>query len=283
MAASNLASQLLNRPFNNPLKNQTCMKHLILPSILSIILFTSCKKDKTPPVVNNDPELLGVQTNKIFHFSFNGNLKDGSGNNLNAADSMNITYTSDRFGRSNQAAVFGGAPNPSWILTPSLGAKITGFPMAVSFWFKAASVNTGQTLIKSDGFERTANSGFRIAFGYRPGQIGFTIGDKSGGGSTGTNYVITPQNAITANTWYHIVVNVRGANDYDFYINGVKNINCTYGGFATSMAFYPEPVRGIIGNEDGFSYWYEGALDDYRIYSKVLSQEEVLALYNFQP
>lgn len=259
------------------------MKRIIFRSILSIILFTSCKKDKTPQPVNNDPELLGTQTNKVFHYSFNGSLKDGSGNNLNAADSMNITYTADRFGRSNQAAVFGGATNPSWILTPSLGSKITSFPMAVSFWFKPVSVIGHQIIFKGDGFERSAISGFRINFGARPGQMGFTIGDKTTGGSTGTNYVVTPQNVITANTWHHVVVNARGANDYDFYINGVKLTNCTYGGFATSMVFYPEPVRGIMGNEDGSSYFFEGALDDYRIYTKVLSQEEVSTLYNFHP
>jgi Concanavalin A-like lectin/glucanases superfamily len=253
-------------------------------ALCGIIIFSSCKKDKTTdPVTNPDPELLGVQTNKIFHYSFNGGLKDGSGNTLNAADSMNITYAADRFGRSNQAVVFGGASNPSWILTPSLGSKITGFPMAVSFWFKPVNVSGHQMIIKSDGLERSAISGFRISFGARPGQMGLMFGDKTTGGSTGTNYVVTPQHVINNNTWHHVVVNVRGANDFDFYINGVKITNCTYGGSATSMAFYPEPVRGIIGNEDGFSYWYEGALDDYRIYTKTLSQEEVTTLYNFHP
>lgn len=259
------------------------MKKIVFLGILSISLFSSCKKDKTSSPVNTDPELLGTQTNKVTHFSFNGNLKDGSGNNLNAADSMNITYTADRFGRSNQAAVFGGASNPSFILTPSLGSKINSFPMAISFWFKPVSVNSYQVLIKGDGFERSGISGFRVTFGARAGQMGFTIGDKTIGGSTGTNYVVTPQNVITANTWQHIAINARGVNDYDFYINGVKNTNCTYGGFATSMVFYPEPVRGVIGNEDGFSYWYAGALDDYRIYTKVLSAEEVAALYNIRP
>ncbi|MEI2738288.1 MAG: LamG domain-containing protein [Chitinophagaceae bacterium] len=250
---------------------------------IALIVLASCKKDKNDPPANNNPELLGPETSKVFHYSFNGNLKDGSGNGLNGADSFNITYTADRFGRTNQAAVFGGASNPSWILTPSLGSRITGFPMAISFWFKPVNVNSGQTIIKSDGFERSAASGFSITYGFRPGQIGFTIGDKTLGGSTGTNYVVTPQNVLSNNTWQHIVVNVRGANDYDFYINGTKINNCTYGGAATSMVFYPEPVRGIIGNNDDYPSYYEGALDDYRIYTKVLSQQEVSSLYNFVP
>ncbi|MBL7749687.1 MAG: hypothetical protein JNM19_19775, partial [Chitinophagaceae bacterium] len=85
------------------------------------------------------------------------------------------------------------------------------------------------------------------------------------------------------NTWQHIVVNVRGANDYDFYINGTKINGCTVGGAATSMVFYPEPVRGMIGNDDDYPSCYEGALDDYCMYTKLLSQQEVSALYNVVP
>lgn len=246
-----------------------------------IISFTQCKKDKKEdPPANTDAEKLGPEANKVLHYAFNGNLKDGSGNSLNAADSNNITYTTDRLGRANQAVVFGGQTNPSHILTPSLGAKITGFPMAVSFWFKTASTFY-QVLFKSDGFERPFMSGFRFTMGARPGQMGFTFADKTA--TAGTNYVVTPQNVISLNTWYHVVVNVRGANDFDFYVNGVKLTNCTMGGSATTMVFYPEPVRGIMGNEDGFSYYFDGALDDYRVYTKTLSQQEVLDLYNYHP
>lgn len=262
------------------------MKTALLTVLLfgMIVSFSQCKKDKkdeTP--VPADTEKLGPETGKVLHYNFNGNLRDGSGNNLHVADSSNISYTTDRLGRSNQAAVFGGPSNPSHILTPSLGAKITGFPMSVSFWFKTPTVSSYQVLIKSDGFERPVTSGFWVSMGARPGQMGFMFADKTTGGSTGTNYVVTPQNIFSANTWYHIVVNVRGANDYDFYVNGVKLTNCTYGGAATTIAFYPEPVRGIMGNQDGFSYFFEGALDDYRVYSKTLTQQEVLDLYNFHP
>lgn len=258
---------------------KTNMLRIVL-LLLVTVAFSRCNKDKTnEPPVNNDPEKLAPEANKVLHYTFNGSLKDGSGNSLDGADSMNITYAADRFGRANQAAVFGGASNPSFILTPSLGARITGFPMAVSFWFKTASAFY-QVLFKSDGFERPFPSGFRFTMGARPGQMGFTFSDKT---SNGNNYVVTPQNVFSLNTWYHVVVNVRGANDFDFYVNGVKLTNCTYGGSATSIAFYSEPVRGIMGNEDGFSYFFQGSLDDYRVYNRVLSQQEVQSLNSFHP
>ena len=84
------------------------MRSLALSVLASFVLITSCKKDsKKEEPSNPDPELQGPQTGKVFHYSFNGNLADGSGNNLAAINpTNNLTYGADRFGRANQAALF---------------------------------------------------------------------------------------------------------------------------------------------------------------------------------
>jgi hypothetical protein len=264
------------------------MRTLTLCALVTLLAVTSCKKEKdsnnppTPPA-NTDPELLGPETSKVFHYSFNGNLNDGSGNNMDAADSNNITYTADRLGRANQAAVFGGSGNSSNILTPSLNSKNISFPFSVSFWFKAGNVSSSQTLIKSDGFERTNYTGFWIQLGITgAGSMAFNFGNNTGASGASRNSLITPS-IFAANTWYHIVVNVRGAGDMDFYVNGVENNTCYYDGNATSIVFAQPEARGILGTYDGSQSEFGGALDDYRIYKKILSQTEVSALYNFQP
>jgi hypothetical protein len=244
-----------------------------------MLLLTACKKDKTQ--TDTDPEKLMPETGKVFHYNFNGSLKDGSGNGMDAVDSMNISYTADRFGRSNQAILFYGDSNPTWMLTPSLDAKITGFPFSVSFWFKTSTPNEPQGIIKADGLERAYNSGFWVNVGMRPGQVGFGFGDKTSYDILGTNYIVAPD-MITADTWYHIVVNVKGANDYDFYINGVKKTNCETGGSASTIAFYGGTTVGMIGRLN-YGYFFNGAMDDYRIYTKALSQSEVSSLYSFHP
>ena len=255
-------------------------------SVMTVLLaLASCKKDSNeiPPPVNNDPELLGAETSKVFHYSFNGNLNDGSGSNLHAAGSNNISYTTDRLGRPNQAVVFAGSGNSSYILTPSLSSKNITFPFSVSFWFKANSVSGSQTLIKSDGVERSGYAGFWAQLGVTgTGTMAFNFGDLTGASGSSRNSIITPS-IFAANTWYHIVVNVRGANDMDFYVNGVKNNNCSYDGSAATIVFNEPESRGILGVYDGASSDFGGAFDDYRIYKKILSQTEVSALYNFQP
>jgi hypothetical protein len=261
------------------------IKQFFMAALCSTVIFSSCKKDKTPdPVINNDPEQLEPQANKVFHYSFNGNLNDGSGSNLNAADSNNITYTADRFGRANQAVLFGSSSTIN-IITPSLSSKITGFPCAVSFWFKTEDVSDYQTIIKSDGLERNTYSGFTVQMNSYPGSgiLSFSFGNNTGTSSSSYKVITSPEVITSNNTWYHVVINLRTAEDYDFYINGTKYTNCITQGTAASMAFN-SPSNGILGLYDGMpNSNFNGALDDYRIYTKSLTQQEVSELYNFHP
>jgi Concanavalin A-like lectin/glucanases superfamily len=262
--------------------------NLVTSAVLcSTLIFFSCKKDTTtPPIPNTDTELLAAQPDKVAHYNFNGNLRDSSGNNLNPVYVSNITYTPDRFGRSGQAAMFNGPSNISFIAIPSPAAKISGFPFSISMWFKTTDVSRSQTLVKADGGEYNIYSGYWLQIGAAgSGTLSFNIGNNNGeNNSTGRNTITTPA-ILTANTWYHVVVNARGANDMDFYINGTKNNNCIYDGSANTMVF------GTQGNQQngalGFYLYgnsvFEGAMDDYRIYKKVLSPSEILTLYNFHP
>jgi hypothetical protein len=257
------------------------MKSIGLLAGSFLFAVVSCKKGSSP---NNDPELLGPESGKVIHYSFNNTLNDGSGNNLNAVLYGDpLTYAADRFGRANQAAVFPGPTNSVIVGTPSISEKITGFPFSVSLWFKTASVIDYQTLVRADGGESSSYSGFWLQVGVGgEGTLSFSFGDNTSNTSSSRNTITTPA-VFSADTWYHVAVNVRGANDMEFYINGVKNTACTYSGDATAMVFNPAYTTGLLGNFPGASSSFEGLMDDYRIYSKTLSQAEVSALYNFHP
>lgn len=265
------------------------MKFFMLPLVAAILVSTSCKKssEEISTPVNNDPEQLGVQQDKVAHYNFNGNLNDSSGNHLNPTYVNNITYTTDRFGRAADAIVFGGPNNFSSLTLPSPASKVPGVPFAISVWFKAADISRSQTLIKADGGEYNVYSGYWLQLGAGgTGTLSFNIGNNNGvTNSSGRNSITTPA-VIIANTWYHVVINVRGANDMDVYINGVKNNNCTYSGTASSMVFCTQSNQqiGVLGFFMGSNNSeYEGLMDDYRIYKKILSAQEVAGLYNFHP
>jgi hypothetical protein len=124
------------------------MRSLSLCVFFCLVAFTSCKKDaKAPvPVPTNDVELLGPQADKVLHYSFNGNMNDGSGNSMNAISSNNISYTSDRFGRTNQAAVFGRPSNISYIGVPTLSSKVPGFPFLFHYGLRQVTLAAARPL-----------------------------------------------------------------------------------------------------------------------------------------
>ena len=91
------------------------------------------------------------------------------------------------------------------------------------------------------------------------------------------NDVITISNTILANTWYHIVFTYNTSNrERQIYINGILIVSdiaasqptCSSGSFKI----------GYISNITGYNFI--GNLDDFRVYNKVLSCEEIYDLYN---
>lgn len=259
-------------------------KLLITLAISAVSIFCSCKKDKEETPVVNDPELLGPEVGKVFHYSFNDSVRDGSGNTLNPTSINNLSFTTDRFGRANKAGLFGSSGNTTSILTPSLSSKITGLPVAVSFWVKTDDYTNSQLIAKSDGLERNTYSGYTIYLGaWGDKKISFAFANNTGTGGSSYALIISPEVTLANNTWYHVVINVRSATDYDLYVNNIEYTNCTTGGSATTMVFNP-PSVGIMGVYDGTpNTTFTGALDDYRVYNRSLSQQEVATLYNFHP
>jgi hypothetical protein len=76
----------------------------------------------------------------------------------------------------------------------------------------------------------------------------------------------------TLGQWNHIAL-TRNATTFSFYING--EINST----TTSSVEMPSPLAPLsIGNAEG-GFFFDGLLDDVRIYSRALSAPEIQAIY----
>jgi hypothetical protein len=142
-----------------------------------------------------------------------------------------------------------------------------GPPSSFALWFKR-----GQTSAASDegliGYSGSGCGGqnvwgIAIASGANTNKVFLTVG-INGDYSTGT---------ITDRNWHHLVVTLDGTN-VRFYIDGAldstvadsRTFTCT-----ASSAF----AIGVVNT----SNWYKGAIDDIRIYNRVLPLSEVKNLY----
>ena len=97
----------------------------------------------------------------------------------------------------------------------------------------------------------------------------------------GNEQQINSSIAIQANSWTHVAVTLSG-NTATLYINGVV------AGTNTDMTLHPASLGSTTQNYIGKSQWsadpaIQGAVDDFRIYSRALSPAEIQSLADMDP
>lgn len=99
-------------------------------------------------------------------------------------------------------------------------------------------------------------------------------------GST-TVYGVDPLSAkaqVKLNQWQHLVY-VGNGNQLRVYSNGILQSGVD---FKNSSTFGNTSTPLVVGNGGGFmkNYFFQGAIDDIRMYNRVLNEEEILALFS---
>ncbi|MDP1706904.1 MAG: LamG domain-containing protein [bacterium] len=87
--------------------------------------------------------------------------------------------------------------------------------------------------------------------------------------------------SIILGKWYHVVVTraVGATAPSNFYINGLSNQYTENQASATAGAV-AGTTNVIIGNNTGQTATFDGRISDVRVYNRVLSAAEILAIYN---
>ncbi|MBN1184131.1 MAG: hypothetical protein JXB49_17700, partial [Bacteroidales bacterium] len=200
----------------------------------------------------------------VAYFPFNGNANDETVNG-NHGTVSGALLTSDRFGNPNSAYSFDGIndnitgntnnwPFARLSRTISLWANISAIPNNANKLFLEYGIGDEHTY-QSIYFQNTETYGKRVVYGAMYDDV-----------NTPFNYSI--------NTWYNVIGTYDGTTA-KIYING----DFIDGGNKTTW-------NTLIGDYFFGGSWtgfFFGLLDDIRIYNRVLSQEEILQLYNEIP
>jgi hypothetical protein len=201
----------------------------------------------------------------IAHYPFTGNANDAIGTNhgtLNGA-----TLTTDRFGNANSAYSFDGTSN--FIETANVATTQTD-NYTMSAWIKP-SVLPQLGGIVLNGFDNTVNSGNGYSIVIDDGSS-ISSGNKISAGIDGAGWCGGSTALPATNQWYHVVV-VRDNGISKVFINGVQ----------TSMACGTTPITPSgtvrIGAHNGGRY-FNGAIDEIKIYNTALTAAQVLSEYN---
>lgn len=197
----------------------------------------------------------------VAHYTFDGDARDSSGNG-NHGTVHGATLVEDRFGMAGKAYRFDGRDDYIEVERHSF-IKPQRQEISVAAWLKL-SENTGTTkVVYAHDFHITQSVE----------RIGFVISTPS----TNTAY-----KDISYNEWLHFV-GIYDGNEIRVYINGAENpARVAHPG----SIFDPEP--GINLNfgrsfmSTGEDYWV-GIIDDFRIYDRILTDEEINELASDKP
>ncbi|MFT4032239.1 MAG: PKD domain-containing protein [Siphonobacter sp.] len=223
--------------------------------------------------IKNVTTSVDLVTGLIAYYQLNGNTNDASGYENNGTLPSGGSYTSGHTGTSNSALLLDGVDD--YMNVPD-AVSLRPSKLTVSMWFKANSLATSMHLFQKSTIE--GNSfGYNGAIKY----LGTTLA-MSADITEATNCddwitnLFTPK--LTTNTWYHFVAVFDGTNSI-VYLNG-SPVSTVSAGLLGETCSLGAPLRFGMQWFGEWSYFFNGAFDDIRIYNTPLTQAQVTALYN---
>ncbi|NTW33158.1 MAG: hypothetical protein HGB12_11120, partial [Bacteroidetes bacterium] len=226
---------------------------IILPPTVTSINPTSVINNATQPITSIGGTNFGTEMGLVGLWHLNGNSTDSSGNSNNGTNT-NITYGTGKFG---QGANFNGSSSK---INCGTGITINGNScFTFSLW---AKVNAFQS---QDFFSYNINGTYDIKIQPYPGHVYFQRDDY---------YV--DYTGFSDVTNFHLFTMTYDGTYIKAYIDGSQvgsQVSSTGSYTASNKTFY-------IGARTDNSMYFNGIIDEVRLYNRALSVTEIQALYN---
>ena len=198
-----------------------------------------------------------AQNGLILHYPFDGDALDYSGNNIHGTLLNGPVYTNDRFGNPNKALLFSDSAfvksNPSSILDNLQR------PFSFSTW------------LRIDDYDATWSAIFTKSIGSTYDSIQLRFNIRSDGSYWPDSFgCIIPGPVPPLSSWFNLTS-----------VEDVDNIKLYIDGFLVYTAPCSDPLvlnnfQLLIGcDPPGFQEYFRGAMDEFKIFSKALSQSEI--------
>jgi hypothetical protein len=234
-----------------------------LMMVIILLIVTRCKK-----TTESEIPFLDQTENLVGHWSFSGNANDESGRSNNGVVN-GATLINDRFGNVNSAYSFDGVDDE---ITIKVNDGFDEFndpetEFTLSAWCNPDPGASGfiYSNTTEDGWHDLRFHGLKPSMGIRD--------------TDWTGTIVTASETTTENEWHHFVCTFNNPT-MTIFVDGQNQGSKAFEGDILSHGGWENGgVRiGVYYLLDG--YYFEGGLDDIRIYNRVLIETEVLELYN---
>ncbi|MFC1756463.1 LamG domain-containing protein, partial [Patescibacteria group bacterium] len=209
----------------------------------------------------------------VLHQSFDGNHMDwGAGNEAidqaitNDGNAINIDYSNAIIGKTGQALNFNGTDEYINV-SDDTNLNITG-NITVSTWFKADSIANWESLVgKIDGTDNW-NRGYLIY--YNTGNLNFYVTQF---GANNASKAFTNDNE-----WHHVVGVYDGTN-VRIFVDNVEGTADPYTGSINMTGTVDFRIGCSSQGSSTPAYFFDGSLDEVRVYNRALTDDEINQLY----
>ncbi len=235
-----------------------------------IILFVACTKENR----NNTPALPDIVTGKVIDFNLDGSVpKDAVSGTVGITH--NTLSVSNRHNEPNKALLFNAADSALVDFGDLEAASFTNHQFTISCWVYLTDTTKPCAILS----KRSAFGGFEYSIDnhFKARQY-FSFDNWIESGSN-TVYGIDPLNAsapVMLNSWQHIAF-VGTESQLQVYVNGVLQNGTDQ---RQPFSFSNTDKHFVIGNGGGYgkNYFFNGAIDDIKIYNKALGLDAIKVL-----
>jgi len=234
-------------------------RHITLAAIVTVALVAT-------------PALGDLTSDLVAWWQFNGNANDSSGNG-NGATVHGATLSEDRCGNLNSAYYFDGVDD---YIDIGSGVK-PPLPITVGSWVRLDDM-IGPLVFRNDRLDhRSYRNGVAVTCGGHNATLGSYIYE---GFSAPDNRVQKESYdaVVTTGSWHHLATVFYSISDIRLYWDGVE-IAGWYDGSGSGLSYSPSG-HGALGMSytQGGAIYYHGCMDDIRVYSRALTDDEIKTL-----
>ncbi|QQS39311.1 DUF2341 domain-containing protein [Candidatus Woesebacteria bacterium] len=194
-----------------------------------------------------------------------GNPSDKSGNSTTLTNNNSTAFTAAKFGNSGEL----NGTSQYFEAADSAHLSVTG-SLTLSAWINPDDTTGSQNIVgKWDG----TNTSYLLAL--EGNEVRMYIDSAS-------NYQATTALDITANIFTHVVGTYNAESQtLKIYANGVEIPSTQSGTIPSSIN--DNAGETVIGADDSAANYFDGHIDDVRIYNRTLSPADIQNLYNWAP
>ncbi|MFB6319082.1 LamG-like jellyroll fold domain-containing protein [Saccharicrinis sp. FJH54] len=217
---------------------------------------------------NEQEPVANIMDSLVAYYPLDSTFNDMSGNDFDA-ENHGVTFGSDLFGKKNAAAYF---ENAAYLVVPhdkKLNFSTEDF--SISLWVKSNS-DARQMICQKGGINEYDDPQYWIRLNDQQGTASFTTGN-----GTRNSVITTCKNNIADNEWHHIVA-VRMDSLHQLFVDNhlVAQTIATPQNTDNDQDLKFGLQKLYYGDINPFS----GYLDEIKIFSKALSEDNISDLYN---